>query len=364
MSNLKLSGISKSFDGIKTIHDVDLDIKDGEFVVFVGPSGCGKSTLLRLIAGLEKVTEGEINIGGRVVNDLEPSKRGISMVFQSYALYPHMTVRQNMSVGLKVAGLKKNEIEIKVNEAAKILQLDDLMERKPAQLSGGQRQRVAIGRSIVRNPDVFLFDEPLSNLDAELRVKMRLEITALHEQLKSTMVYVTHDQVEAMTMADKIVVLKEGRVVQVGSPLELYNNPVNQFVGGFIGSPRMNFIAASFHKQEGKNITLKTTAGDNVDFALDADTTLKNTPLSIGIRPEHIALGNKYSVKIRLKIKAIELLGGTSYVHGSQENGEDLIVEIKSENMLERHKEYDFSFCPSRCHVFDHLGNVIKLVRN
>lgn len=364
MADLKLSKVNKSFDGIKTIHDIDLDIKDGEFVVFVGPSGCGKSTLLRLIAGLETITEGEINIGGKVVNDLEPSKRGIAMVFQSYALYPHMTVRQNMSVGLKVAGMPKNEIEIKVNEAAKILQLDELMDRTPAKLSGGQRQRVAIGRSIVRNPDVFLFDEPLSNLDAELRVKMRLEITALHEQLGSTMIYVTHDQVEAMTMADKIVVLKAGRVVQVGTPLELYNNPVNQFVGGFMGSPRMNFISAVFHKQDGRNLTLKTTAGEKIDFTLASDTKLKNLPLSIGIRPEHIALGSKHSVKLQLKINALELLGGTSFVHANQGNEEELIIEIKSENMPERHQQCEFSFCPSRCHIFDHLGKAIELARD
>ncbi len=363
MAELQLRKVNKFFDDVQTMFDIDLDINDGEFVVFVGPSGCGKSTLLRLIAGLERITTGEIKIGNKVVNDLDPSKRGISMVFQSYALYPHMTVRQNMSIGLKVSGVAKDEIEYKVNEAAKILQLDALMDRKPSQLSGGQRQRVAIGRSIVRNPDVFLFDEPLSNLDAELRVKMRLEIADLHEQLDSTMIYVTHDQVEAMTMADKIVVLRAGKVEQVGTPMELYHNPVNQFVAGFIGSPKMNFIPLILENQKGRLVTLKTVDGERVQLTLDEDRQLKDVPLSLGIRPEHITLGNEHSVALNLTINAVELLGGTSYVHASQGQSKELVIEVKSDNVPKRHSQASFSFCPSRCYLFDHLGKAIKTNR-
>lgn len=363
MAELTLRKVNKFFDDLQTMFDIDLDIKDGEFVVFVGPSGCGKSTLLRLIAGLETITTGEIKIGDRVVNKLDPSKRGISMVFQSYALYPHMTVRQNMSIGLKVSGVAKDEVERKVNEAAKILQLDALMERKPAQLSGGQRQRVAIGRSIVRNPDVFLFDEPLSNLDAELRVKMRLEISELHEQLGSTMVYVTHDQVEAMTMADKIVVLRAGKVEQVGTPMELYHNPINQFVAGFIGSPKMNFIPLVLEKQEGRLVTLKTVDGEVLQLTLAEERPLKDIPLSLGIRPEHIVYGSENPVALKLTINAVELLGGTSYVHASQGKSKELVIEVKSEEGPKKHSIADFSFCPSKCHLFDHLGKTIQVQR-
>ncbi|NVC96064.1 sn-glycerol-3-phosphate ABC transporter ATP-binding protein UgpC [Vibrio natriegens] len=363
MANLKLRNINKFFGDVQTIHNVDLDIKDGDFVVFVGPSGCGKSTLLRLIAGLEDITSGEIEIGDTVVNNLDPSKRGISMVFQSYALYPHMTVKQNMSIGLKVSGTPKDEIAKKVSDAARILQLDALLDRKPSQLSGGQRQRVAIGRAIVRSPEVFLFDEPLSNLDAELRVQMRLEISALHEQLKSTMVYVTHDQVEAMTMADKIVVLKGGRIEQVGTPMELYHNPVNQFVAGFIGSPKMNFIPLILDKQEGENVTLKTTDGEVVHLTLDSDQKLENLPYSMGIRPEHIALGEQKSVALDLTVNAVELLGGTSFVHASQGNSKELVIEVKSDQIPEKHAKSRFSFCPSMCHLFDHKGQTIPLKR-
>jgi multiple sugar transport system ATP-binding protein/lactose/L-arabinose transport system ATP-binding protein len=363
MAELRLSKVNKFFGDVQTIFDVDLDINDGEFVVFVGPSGCGKSTLLRLIAGLETITTGEVQIRDRVVNKLDPSQRGISMVFQSYALYPHMTVRQNMSIGLKVSGTPKAEIEQKVNEAAKILQLDALMDRKPSQLSGGQRQRVAIGRAIVRNPDVFLFDEPLSNLDAELRVQMRLEISALHEQIGSTMIYVTHDQVEAMTMADKIVVLKAGKVEQVGTPMQLYHNPVNQFVAGFIGSPKMNFIPLTFENQSGREVTLKTADGEIVQLTLQDDRQLEDIPMSLGIRPEHISLDNQHSVELKLTVNAVELLGGTSYVHASQGKSKELIIEVKSDDVPERHSEATFSFCPTKCHLFDHLGKTIPTIR-
>src|SRR6188768_1866498 len=244
MSSLKLTGVRKSYGNLEVIKGVDLEIRSKEFVVFVGPSGCGKSTLLRMIAGLEHITAGDLEIGGERMNDVDPSKRGIAMVFQSYALYPHMTVRENMGFALRFAGVAKEQIAKQVLEAARILALEPLLDRLPKQLSGGQRQRVAIGRAIVRNPQVFLFDEPLSNLDAELRVHMRIEIARLHKELQTTMIYVTHDQVEAMTLADTIVVLRDGIIEQVGKPLELYDDPANQFVAGFIGSPRMNFMSA------------------------------------------------------------------------------------------------------------------------
>ena len=242
MAELTLRKVVKRFGQVEIIHGVDLEILDGEFVVFVGPSGCGKSTLLRMIAGLEELTDGELRIGDRVVNDVEPAARGVAMVFQTYALYPHMTVEENMSFGLRMAGLAKPEIKKRVDRAADILHLTPLLKRRPAQLSGGQRQRVAIGRAIVREPKVFLFDEPLSNLDAELRVQMRIEISKLHYDLKTTMIYVTHDQVEAMTLADKIVILNRGQIEQVGRPMDLYLKPANLFVAGFMGSPKMNFL--------------------------------------------------------------------------------------------------------------------------
>ncbi len=250
MSELSLKNVVKRFGALEIIHGANLEVKDGEFVVFVGPSGCGKSTLLRMIAGLEDISGGEINIGGKVVNDVEPADRGIAMVFQSYALYPHMTVEENLSFGLRMNGNPKEDTEKRVKHAANILQINELMQRRPKQLSGGQRQRVAIGRAIVREPQVFLFDEPLSNLDAELRVQMRVEISRLHKQLGTTMIYVTHDQTEAMTLADKIVVLRAGNIEQVGAPLDLYDDPANQFVAGFVGSPKMNFLKAEVIEHE------------------------------------------------------------------------------------------------------------------
>ncbi len=264
MGSLKLQNIHKSFGDVEVLKGIDLDVEDGEFVIFVGPSGCGKSTLLRVIAGLEDATSGAVEIDGKAVNHLPPSKRGIAMVFQTYALYPHLTVRKNMSLGIKQAGLPATDVARRVDMASKMLSLDDYLERHPAELSGGQRQRVAIGRAVVRDPELFLFDEPLSNLDAALRVNTRLEIARLHRELGATMIYVTHDQVEAMTLADKIVVLNAGSVEQIGSPMELYNKPANLFVAGFIGSPQMNFIDAA---------------------RLD-DTDAR----TIGIRPEHISV--------------------------------------------------------------------------
>jgi multiple sugar transport system ATP-binding protein len=295
MGNITLKNVKKSFGTTNIIPDIDLDIEDGEFVVFVGPSGCGKSTLLRLIAGLEDVSGGTISIDGRDVTDAAPAKRGLAMVFQSYALYPHMTVRNNIGFPLKMAGEDKSVIDKKVNDAARVLNLTNYLERRPGQLSGGQRQRVAIGRAIVRQPEAFLFDEPLSNLDAALRGTMRLEISELHQQLKTTMIYVTHDQVEAMTMADKIVVLNAGNIEQVGSPLDLYRNPRNLFVAGFIGSPRMNFVTGQPAAARGGAAT-------------------------IGVRPEHIRI-SRDTGEWKGTVGVAEHLGADTFVHVHTDNG-------------------------------------------
>ncbi|WP_417526261.1 ABC transporter ATP-binding protein [Marinovum sp.] len=303
MAQVTFSDVQKSYGAVHVIHGVEIDIADGEFVVLVGPSGCGKSTLLRMLAGLETISGGEIVIGDTVVNDLEPKQRDIAMVFQNYALYPHMTVADNMGFSLHHRGASKAEIKQRVDWAAGILGLETYLERRPGQLSGGQRQRVAMGRAIVRNPKVFLFDEPLSNLDAKLRVVMRGEIKALHQKLKTTTIYVTHDQVEAMTMADKIVVLNGGRIEQIGSPLELYDNPVNQFVAAFIGSPSMNFIEGHV---EGANFV----AGD---ARLPAPTALPNgKPVIYGVRPEHFRLDPQGG--IAAEVVVVEPMGSETQV--------------------------------------------------
>jgi lactose/L-arabinose transport system ATP-binding protein len=329
MADVRLTDIRKRFGALEIIKGVDLSIKTGEFVVFVGPSGCGKSTLLRMIAGLEDITSGELTIGGTVMNDVDPSKRGIAMVFQSYALYPHMTVRENMGFALKFAGMAKEEIERRVTDAARILELGPLMDRKPKALSGGQRQRVAIGRAIVRNPDVFLFDEPLSNLDAELRVHMRVEIAKLHKALKSTIVYVTHDQVEAMTLADKIVVLRAGVVEQVGAPLDLYDDPNNTFVAGFIGSPRMNFLQARVIAAESGYVTVTLASQPEVKLSLPIRSVSAKAgdEVSLGVRPEHFLAAGEGDADLTLDVDVAEHLGNTSYVYANASAAERIIVE-------------------------------------
>ena len=309
MATVNLTRINKFYGALQALTDVSLDIEDGAFVVFVGPSGCGKSTLLRSIAGLEGIDSGTIEIDGRDVTDLEPADRDLSMVFQSYALYPHMSVRANMEFGMKVNGIAPEERARRVAEAARILQLSELLDRRPAQLSGGQRQRVAIGRSIVKNPKVFLFDEPLSNLDAKLRVQMRIELEALHKELGATMIYVTHDQVEAMTMADQIVVLNGGRVEQVGPPMELYHRPATEFVAGFIGSPAMNIAPAAS--------SLGTAAGASSEVA------------SVGIRPEHIRVGPE-GLPVTIRVK--EQLGGESYLYTVDDTGMQIVVKTDGED--------------------------------
>ncbi|BFO56696.1 MULTISPECIES: ABC transporter ATP-binding protein [Comamonadaceae] len=330
MATLQLSHIVKTFDKVTTIHGVDLQIASGEFVVFVGPSGCGKSTLLRIISGLETATSGDILIDGQVVNDVSAAHRGCSMVFQSYALYPHMSVYDNMAFGLENLKVDKATIQAKVQAAAKMLQLDHLLARKPTQLSGGQRQRVAIGRSIVREPKLFLFDEPLSNLDAELRVSMRAEIKDLHARLGATMIYVTHDQVEAMTMADKIVVLRAGRIEQVGSPLELYNRPANRFVAGFIGSPRMNFVPAAQFP------------------GLPAGTH------TVGIRPEHARPDP--SGPLRLTVTQVEQLGSTSVLHGHVVPDAPFELVLPGQTTFQRGDTVGIVAPPEHLHRFDAQG--------
>lgn len=290
MGNVNLRGIEKTYGDTKIIHGVDLDVADGEFVVFVGPSGCGKSSMLRMIAGLEEISGGEIHIGSRLANDLPPSERGAAMVFQNYALYPHMTVAENMGFALKIAGQPKPAIKSAVARAAEILRIEHLLDRKPKALSGGERQRVAIGRAIVRKPKVFLFDEPLSNLDASLRVQMRLELSRLHRELGSTMIYVTHDQVEAMTMGERIVVFNKGRIEQVGAPLELYNHPVNQFVAGFLGSPKMNFIPCTIGSMDAQCLTLKFSGGVSLPLPVSVDLKAASENLTLGIRPEYLQI--------------------------------------------------------------------------
>ena len=322
MAAITLRRVTKSFGPVHVIKGVDLAIEPNEFVVFVGPSGCGKSTLLRLIAGLEDITSGELLIGEEIVNDLPPAERGISMVFQSYALYPHMSVEENMAFGLKLAKVDPKAAAERVQNAARILQITHLLDRKPKQLSGGQRQRVAIGRAIVRSPRVFLFDEPLSNLDAALRVQMRIEIAKLHHELDATMIYVTHDQVEAMTLADRIVVLEAGHVRQFGAPLELYQHPHNKFVAGFIGSPKMNFLPVT---ADGDRLTLPNGA----TLAVAAPKSGPR-PAELGIRPEHLRADGTGDASIEGEVITIERLGAESYIYVDIGQDEPLVVKAEA----------------------------------
>ncbi len=314
MADVKLSGVSKAYGEVRIFQNIDLEIRDGEFMVFVGPSGCGKSTLLRSIAGLEDITGGELRIGGKLMNEVPPAERGIAMVFQSYALYPHMNLYDNMAFGLKLAKVPKPEIDRLVQQAAKVLHIDHLLQRKPKDLSGGQRQRVAIGRAIVRKPDVFLFDEPLSNLDAALRVRMRYEFAKLHEELKTTMVYVTHDQVEAMTLADRIVVLSAGQIEQVGTPMELYEHPCNRFVAGFIGSPRMNFIEAELLSAAPDHALVRLAGGATLRCEVDARRARVGDTLTLGIRPEHFQQGQAHNA-LQAQVTFVESLGSATQAY-------------------------------------------------
>ncbi len=362
MSYLRLDGVEKRYGTVSVIHGVSLAAEKGEFVVFVGPSGCGKSTLLRMVAGLEEVSGGEVFIDGARVTDTEPARRQVSMVFQSYALFPHMSVRHNIGFGLKMSKVPKPEIEARVAEAARILQMEPLLDRRPRQLSGGQRQRVAIGRAIVRHPKLFLFDEPLSNLDAELRAQMRVEIARLHRDLGVTMVYVTHDQVEAMTLANRIVVLRAGRVEQVGSPQDLYDRPANTFVAGFIGSPKMNFIKARVaNGADGMVEVTHPSFTAPLRVARRGGRGAAPAPgdeLTVGIRPEHILFGDGPN-RIELKADLSESLGGSTLVYGQTTSGDTVNLQAPGRIGLAKGQPFTAGFSADEVYLFDRAGQAV-----
>jgi multiple sugar transport system ATP-binding protein len=356
MADVSLRGVKKQFGALSVIKGVDLDVKDGEFCVFVGPSGCGKSTLLRMIAGLEDITAGALSIAGQDMTSIGPSERGVAMVFQSYALYPHMTVEENIGFGLKMTGHPKTEIAERTAVAAKMLQLEPLLQRKPGQLSGGQRQRVAIGRAIVRNPEVFLFDEPLSNLDAALRVQMRTELSKLHQDLKATMIYVTHDQVEAMTMADKIVVLSAGQIEQVGSPLELYHRPNNLFVAGFIGSPKMNFLKVQVSAADGAAVV--RLPGADISIPTHG-VSITAGEMTFGLRPEHIDATGKGDVVIEATVKLAEYLGSETLFFVTLADGSELAVKADGLASEKPGQTLRLGINAKACHLFDKDGKAV-----
>jgi multiple sugar transport system ATP-binding protein len=378
MASISLKGVQKAYgDNAPVIRNVDLEIGENEFCVFLGPSGCGKSTLLRMIAGLEDVTDGDLSIGGRIVNDVAAAERGVAMVFQSYALFPHMSVYENMAFGLKLAKKPKAEIDSKVKEAARILQLEALLDRKPRALSGGQRQRVAIGRAIVREPGVFLFDEPLSNLDATLRGQTRIEIARLHKQFATaSVVYVTHDQTEAMTLADKIVLLHSGKdtecygsIAQIGAPLELYHRPDSRFVAGFIGSPRMNFLPGRVTAidAQGVDVTLDHT-NETLRVEVDGSTLQGGQPVTLGVRPEHLELvtddASRRDATLARTISLIEHLGEHSYVHLEQPGGAVLIAKVPGNARVEQGERVVFAAPARACHLFTEDGFAVKALNS
>ncbi|PYE30773.1 carbohydrate ABC transporter ATP-binding protein (CUT1 family) [Rhizobium sp. PP-F2F-G38] len=352
MAPIELRGIGKAYGAATIIDALDLTLDDGMLTVFVGPSGCGKSTLLRMIAGLESISRGEVRIGGRRANEATPTQRGVAMVFQNYALYPHLTVRNNIGFPLRMAGMKRDEIARKVGQAAARLRIEPLLDRKPAALSGGQRQRVAIGRAIVRDPDIFLFDEPLSNLDAELRVQMRLEIASLHKALDATMIYVTHDQVEAMTLADRIVVLRAGRVEQSGTPMALYDDPDNMFVAGFIGSPRMNLLHSrvTARVEGGVTVTLRDLDAAPVAVRV-ASPPEPGTDVVLGLRPE--AFSPKGDVAIRVTADAVENLGGTAYGYVQLGDGDPLTIDLGGDRTIRAGSSVTTAFESGKALLFD-----------
>jgi multiple sugar transport system ATP-binding protein len=353
MSELSLRGVVKRYGATEIIHGVDLDIGDGEFVVFVGPSGCGKSTLLRMIAGLEEISAGELRIDGVRMNEVAPARRQIAMVFQSYALYPHMSVYDNLAFGLRTAGEQKEVIDRRVQHAARLLKIEPYLGRKPKALSGGQRQRVAIGRAIVRQPRLFLFDEPLSNLDAELRVQMRVELSKLHAELGVTMIYVTHDQVEAMTMANRIVVLRDGVIEQAGSPLDLYNRPANRFVAGFIGSPKMNFLDGTVAGQSPDGLTIRLDGGELVAVPPAGAARERGTAVTVGIRPEHVELADD---GLPLRVALTEQLGGNTVLYGALGAQQALVVQVVGQSGIKRGDTVRVRLAKENCHAFGQDG--------
>ncbi len=351
MANVTLNTVRKTYpNGYKAVQGADFKIQDGEFIVLVGPSGCGKSTLLRMIAGLEDVTEGEISIGGTVVNDLDPARRDIAMVFQNYALYPHMTVRKNMAYGLKNQRMSKDEIDTRIAEAAKTLRLDEYLERKPGQLSGGQRQRVAMGRAIVRDPKVFLFDEPLSNLDAKLRTQLRAELKALHKRLDGTFVYVTHDQVEAMSLADRIIIMSAGQIEQIGSPMDLYLRPVSRFVADFIGSPSMNILDGVVEADQ-RSVRLGNDSVLQLEHPLDARP---GTLLDVGLRPEHLMAVAPEQAQLNLTVDFVEQLGADTVVHGKlSDNVDPLALRLTGVHSIAPGEILSLACAGDTLHLFD-----------
>ncbi len=361
MATLSIENLAKHYGETRVLSEIELAVDDGEFVVLVGPSGCGKSTLLRMIAGLDAPTSGDIAIGGRLVNELAPAERKIAMVFQSYALYPHMNVRKNMTFGLKFAGVERKEMDKRVAEAARMLQLEALLERQPRDLSGGQRQRVAIGRAIVREPDVFLFDEPLSNLDAALRVSTRVEIARLHRLLRATMIYVTHDQIEAMTLADRIVVMNQGRIEQIGKPLDLYYTPANLFVAGFIGSPAMNFFKSKVQRVVDGRAHI---AGPAIEtFGAPASAALREgAPVTIGVRPEHLTLGDGPGAFVANgAVELVERLGESSFAYVRRADGEMLVAETRGRRTPAAGEAITLGADLADIHLFDEAGRRIEI---
>ena len=359
MADININTINKYYGDVHVIKDISLDIKSQSFTVLVGPSGCGKSTMLRMIAGLEDINSGTISIDGEVVNDLPPKQRNIAMVFQSYALYPHMTVFDNMAFGLKLEKRSKDEINERVQEAARILQIEEYLHRKPKQLSGGQRQRVAIGRAITRKPKVFLFDEPLSNLDAALRVQMRVELAKLHDQLNATMIYVTHDQTEAMTLADDIVVLDEGIVSQKGSPMELYSNPSNLFVGGFIGSPKMNFVDSKILSSTNDSTEIDIFGTSKIIIPKTSSNSSNGDSVTLGIRPEHLLVNQDGDASWESKVFVVEKLGSGTFLY-LEKDGEPLVVETEGDSNIKVGDTVKVGFTASRCQLFDNNNQAFK----
>ncbi|MCA0367836.1 MAG: sn-glycerol-3-phosphate ABC transporter ATP-binding protein UgpC [Proteobacteria bacterium] len=360
MANVRLVDVKKAFGAVQVLKGVDLEIADGEFIVFVGPSGCGKSTLLRTIAGLEEATTGQVWIGDRMVNDLSPADRGIAMVFQSYALYPHMTAYQNMAFGLSLAKTDKAEIDRRVRAAAEALSITDYLDRKPKAMSGGQRQRVAIGRAIVREPDVFLFDEPLSNLDAALRVRMRYEFARLHAELKTTMIYVTHDQVEAMTLADRIVVLNGGRIEQVGAPMDLYEHPANLFVAGFIGSPKMNLLDVTIVEASATGAVVQIDGGQTLRVAVDAASARPGDKATLGVRPEHLALSGDGDT-LQAQVMFVETLGAAALAHLTHPAASDtLTVQAPADLKARPGQALTLHVPAAQAHLFDAAGQAFR----
>ncbi len=352
MATVSLKNVRKSFGAVDVIKGVDIEIADGEFVVFVGPSGCGKSTLLRMIAGLEDITSGTLSIDGKVVNSVPPKDRGIAMVFQSYAIFPHMTVRENVAFGLMISKAPKAVREAKVAEAARVLQMEHLMDRRPSQLSGGQRQRVAIGRAIVRDPKVFLFDEPLSNLDAALRMDMRMEIAKLHQSLNASMIYVTHDQVEAMTLADKIVVLKDGNVMQVGAPMELYHNPVNLFVAGFLGAPSMNFLTVDVRAKLGESATVANGSLEPISVQHKGRAINAGGKAMLCVRPQYLSPTEPNAGMLHGRVALTERLGSETVINVTLRDGSTIIAAIAEDKIYAPGTEIGLRFDPAQAHLF------------